>query len=329
MAGGISARSPLRIFGALAVVSVLVLGVAVATSGSAAAGGLPVGGTFSDDDGNIHEGFIEAIAATGITRGCDATAGLYCPGGLVTRGQMASFVARALNLPASTVDHFADDNSSTHEANINAVADAGITLGLADGTFDPDGTVSRGQMASFLARGVPGLAPATDDYFTDDDGTTHEASINVMAENGITLGCDSTGTLYCPLQRVRRDQMASFLGRALGLDEIFPPTTTTTTTVPPTTTTANVPQTFTVTVGDNFFSPSIRAIDEGDSISFSKGTGGFHDITFADASIGGNPQGTTTSTFTWKVQFNNAGAYAYFCSIHTGIGMNGTVTVSG
>ena len=38
------------------------------TAAVAAAGTLPPGGTFSDDDGNIHEANIEAIAAEGITR---------------------------------------------------------------------------------------------------------------------------------------------------------------------------------------------------------------------------------------------------------------------
>lgn len=28
-------------------------------------------GTFTDDDGNVHEGYIEAIAAEGITGGCN------------------------------------------------------------------------------------------------------------------------------------------------------------------------------------------------------------------------------------------------------------------
>ncbi len=35
------------------------------------AGDLPPGGTFSDDNGNIHEGNIEAIAAEGVTKGCN------------------------------------------------------------------------------------------------------------------------------------------------------------------------------------------------------------------------------------------------------------------
>ena len=43
----------------------LALGIGVALAG------LPPGGTFTDDDGNTHEGNMEAIAAAGITLGCN------------------------------------------------------------------------------------------------------------------------------------------------------------------------------------------------------------------------------------------------------------------
>ena len=193
----------------------------IATAGISAAGGLPPGGTFTDDDGNAHEAFIEAIAADGITSGCGGT--LYCPADNVTRAQMASFLARALDLPESTTDWFGDDDGNAHESNINKIADAGVTLGVGGGNFAPDDIVARDQMASFLARAVPGLSASAGDFFSDDDGNTHEANINVMAANAITLGCDSSGTIYCPSDPVRRDQMASFIGRALGLDPIVPP----------------------------------------------------------------------------------------------------------
>jgi hypothetical protein len=48
---------------------------------------------FGDDAGNIHEKNINALAAAGITSGCGS--GVYCPKGLVTRGQMAAFLHRA------------------------------------------------------------------------------------------------------------------------------------------------------------------------------------------------------------------------------------------
>jgi len=42
--------------------------------------------------------FIQALAAAGITGGCSASPPLYCPDGLLTRGQMAVFLSRALGL---------------------------------------------------------------------------------------------------------------------------------------------------------------------------------------------------------------------------------------
>ena len=106
---------------------------------------------FTDDETSIHEADINAIAAAGITGGCAATR--YCPRSPVTREQMASFLVRALNLPSTGRDYFTDDESSQHEANINALAAAGVTGGCADGRFCPNSIVTRGQMAAFLHRG--------------------------------------------------------------------------------------------------------------------------------------------------------------------------------
>ena len=51
--------------------------------------------------------------------------------------------------------------------------------------------------------------------FTDDDGSSHEQSIEAVARAGITLGCSPAGDRYCPLQPVNRAQMAALLARSL------------------------------------------------------------------------------------------------------------------
>ena len=147
-----------RRFLALAVAALL-------TIGTAAVAQLPPGGTFNDDDGNIHEGNIEAIAAADITRGCNPPDNTqFCPDDSVTRGQMAAFLVRAMGYTDDGGgDHFSDDDSSVFEGDIDRLATAGVTLGCnpPDNTrFCPDEPVSRAQMASFLARAL-GLAPIT------------------------------------------------------------------------------------------------------------------------------------------------------------------------
>jgi hypothetical protein len=59
----------------------------------------PVAATFDDVPTN-HPFFalIEALAAAGITVGCSTTPPLFCPDTVVTRAQMAAFLARALGL---------------------------------------------------------------------------------------------------------------------------------------------------------------------------------------------------------------------------------------
>ena len=68
---------------------------------------------------------------------------------------MASFLVRALDLPATNIDFFADDDTSPHEDNINRMAASGVTTGCGDGLFCGDDPVSRQHMAVFLYRALP------------------------------------------------------------------------------------------------------------------------------------------------------------------------------
>ena len=108
-------------------------------------------GAFSDVAGTTHEAAITAVAAAGIAGGFPD--GTFRPGAAVTRGQMASFLMRALELEGATPP-FEDAVGTTHAIAIGAVAEAGIAGGFPDGTFRPGAAVTRGQMASFLARGL-------------------------------------------------------------------------------------------------------------------------------------------------------------------------------
>ena len=53
---------------------------------------------FGDIDNNFARQQINALAAAGITAGCGRDSPSYCPNDVVTRGQMAVFLARALGL---------------------------------------------------------------------------------------------------------------------------------------------------------------------------------------------------------------------------------------
>ena len=187
----------------------------------------------------------------------------YGPTLLVSRAQMASFIARAgdkaneldtgtpgLNdIPATGPDAFVDDQNTPagtnpHEANTNRLAEADIVQGGPEGLpanqYAPRRNVSRAQMSSFIWRLIDFLgceAPTTtEDFFTDDTnspvGTNpHEQNTNNLASVGIVQGGPqgTSPTLYGPSQNVSRAQMALFISRTLaylleqGCITAFPP----------------------------------------------------------------------------------------------------------
>jgi uncharacterized repeat protein (TIGR01451 family) len=112
---------------------------------------------FTDDDFSIFENDINALAAAGITFGCNADGTEFCPDDNISRGELAAMLDRALDLPDTTMDYFTDDDTSIFEANINNLREANITFGCNppdNDNFCPDGLVTRAQIAAFLHRAL-------------------------------------------------------------------------------------------------------------------------------------------------------------------------------
>ena len=110
---------------------------------------------------------------------------------------------------------FTDIAGSAFVNDIIWIADQGITTGCGGDALLPHRPRSRAARWPASSREPSTLPAASADYFSDDDGLTHEDNINRMAEAGITTGCSETE--FCPAGLVSRGQMASFLDRALGL----------------------------------------------------------------------------------------------------------------
>ncbi len=174
------------------------------------------GYAYRDLAGSIFRDDIEALHDAGIAFGCNPPAGdWFCPDRELRREEMAAFLTNALDLPPGP-DGFVDDDDSAFEAEIQALAQAGITRGCNPPTNDrfcPYQTVTRGQMAAFLRRAYD--LPAGPDAFDDDDDSIFEADINAVAQAGITRGCNPPANdRFCPDAPVTRGQMAAFLNRA-------------------------------------------------------------------------------------------------------------------
>lgn len=117
-----------------------------------------VSGTrFADVDGDgWWAPYIERLAELGITKGCWAAPLRYCPDDPVSRGQMASFLTRSFGLQPGRPAGFSDTGGGAHEAAIDALYAAGVTVGCDTNPlrYCPAQPVTRAQMARFLARSL-------------------------------------------------------------------------------------------------------------------------------------------------------------------------------
>ncbi len=185
--------------------------------------GPPHRGQFADDDGNVHEPNIDRLADLSVAVPCDSDLRHYCPDRPITRGEMAMFLVRAVDggdPPPSRRSRFSDVPANVGlSAYVERLAELGITAGYPDGTFRPDSPVNRGQMAVFLTRAFPGLASidTPSGVFIDvpvDD--PYAVAVETIRAAQITAGCAAGPDRFCPERPVRRDQMATFLAKALG-----------------------------------------------------------------------------------------------------------------
>jgi len=107
---------------------------------------------FTDDDGSQFEAANNSLASLGITNGCGD--GLFCPGRVMSRAEVAAFVNRALALPGAGGDYFVDDDASLFQSDINALAEAGITYGCGSDAFCPSVAATRSEAATFVVRAM-------------------------------------------------------------------------------------------------------------------------------------------------------------------------------
>lgn len=174
---------------------------------------------FTDDDGNVHEKNIEIIAELGITVGCGEN--LYCPSQSVTRAQMAAFLTRALGESpenALTASRFSDVSLGTwYLGYVERLADLGITSVESGGAFRPDDSLTRLEMAVWMSRAFDFINEVTPQgVFTDVSADEwYAGAVEGLLAAEVTRGCSADPPAYCPHDPVRRDQMASFIARAL------------------------------------------------------------------------------------------------------------------
>jgi hypothetical protein len=140
--------------------------------------------------------------------------GLFEPMDFVTRGQMAAFLHRFMDLPEYVNEAPFEDlvDDSFYADAVHWLFETRITVGTSPTTFAPEEFVTRGQMAAFLWRMCGEPEPAEPLSFKDVPPRAYYADpVAWMAALGITTG--TTPVTFDPLTRIRRGEMAAFLYR--------------------------------------------------------------------------------------------------------------------
>ena len=162
--------------------------------------------TFPDLEANSHKEAILSLAEKGIIKGYQD--GTFRPYAHITRGDAAVMVARTLgildgrNIPATSFTDLQNTNSTTREA-IAKLVKLEILSGYSPESFRPEESITRAQMAKYLANAFD---------LPINDGATSFSDVNpnavlapyiaAIAKAGMTIG-KSNGTFgyHDPLNR--------------------------------------------------------------------------------------------------------------------------------
>ena len=178
-----------------------------------AAFGKESGGVFADVPNSAY--YADAVkwaVAQGITNGKGS--GLFGSNDACTRAQIVTFLWRAVGSPAPkmTFNPFSDVSPDAYyyQAVLWAVEN-GITSGMGNGRFSPEGTCTRGQSVTFLYRaaGAPAVSGSS---FQDVPASSYCADAIAWAvKNGITQGTGAGA--FSPNGGCTRAQIVTFLYR--------------------------------------------------------------------------------------------------------------------
>ena len=195
------------------------------------------GRTFADIRNHVNQTAIEALAARGIINGKTET--IFDPDLTMTRAEFAAIITRGLGLisnselrtasselrTTNSELHFSDvAKSAWYSDYINVAAFYGIVNGLGNGTFNPNGTITRQEAAVMVARAakLAGMDTVRDDAeirdtlaIFGDYRTVASWAMESMAfcfDSGIA---DDTGFDIEPTRAIQRGEIAEMLYRML------------------------------------------------------------------------------------------------------------------
>ncbi|QJC54153.1 S8 family serine peptidase [Paenibacillus albicereus] len=172
---------------------------------------------FADIAGSWAQSRIQSLSDKLLLNG--TAAGAFTPKASVTRAEFAAMLTRGLGLTATAKAPFSDLAAGAWYADaVSAAYAAGLINGYADGTFRPNGIISRQELAVMLAKAadLAGAKPDSGKFTTYSDagkfGAFAKDSIAAVSAAGLMEG--SAGA-FDPLGSTTREAAATVLHKLL------------------------------------------------------------------------------------------------------------------
>lgn len=146
---------------------------------------------FTDVSESEYATEINTLATYGILKGTGDA--LFRPTDTLTRAQLCALIAQALDISATSSDHFTDVPAERWYADsINAMAEMGLVTGRGGGVFDPNGIITQQEYITIMGRlvaflnfyGYEQAAYFTDEMLSEDERFSSFAS---WARNGAAV----------------------------------------------------------------------------------------------------------------------------------------------
>jgi peptide/nickel transport system substrate-binding protein len=132
---------------------------------------------------------------------------------------LAALLVGFVNIPVASAENPSDVAGTPFEKPINALVEAGVLAGFPDGTFRPEGPVTRAQLAKMVVAAF-GLNPVSPTHLSFSDVIFDHWALGYVeaaAAKGWVKGYPN-GT-FCPEKDVTREELATLMIRLLGREQ--------------------------------------------------------------------------------------------------------------
>ncbi len=148
---------------------------------------------------------------TGIDGDC------FSPDSGVSRGDAAVYLWNMAGRPPAPAHSFVDVTDDIQDAAVSWMSHHNITTGTTETTFDPDATLTRAHLVTFLWR-LAGEPEAPAHHFVDVHRPWQQASVSWASHTQITTG--TSATTFAPETTLTRAHVITFLWRYQGKPQV-------------------------------------------------------------------------------------------------------------